>query len=240
MRVVSVATVHRADDDSRAAHTRSVAAVIVLALVSLSAYFYWYLYGVLGRLDETAPGAPERRAVRATRWCVTAGLGIQFVAVLALLAGVAPVLTDPEGHVAFWNALEQGRLVLPSEPPRANALSTLLNWGGWVVFWGPLFAFLARMQAEREPTGAASFALVLIGFRLLVGLLDTAGPPLLAASVGPLDAIVYLVLVGCCVSATNAILLARGAGGTTDASAGDAREMLRASPGKRPRLSSFP
>lgn len=235
---MSPASVRRTDGDPRAADTRSVAAVVVLTLVSLSAYFYWYLFGVLGRLEATAPGAPERRAVRATRWWVTAGLGIQLAAVLALLAGVAPILTDPEGHAAFWNALAQGRLVLPVELTRADALSTLLTWAGWIVFWGPLFAFLARtLRAEREPLGASSFALVLMGVRLLVGVLDAVGFP---ASVGPLDAIVSLVLVGSCVSATNAILVARAASGTTDASAGDAREILRAPPGKTPRLSSFP
>lgn len=209
---MSVATAGKIADDPRAAGTSSVGGVIVLTLITLTAYFYFYLYRSLGRFETEARSDEERAAARRTRNFVTAGLVLQFLAVLSLLAGIAPLLTDPGHYQAFWTGLEQMRLNLPTELTRADTASELINWAGWVVFWAPIFLFFsAALRAEGEPAGVAGIANVLVGFRILVGLCALVGLDGVAHAMSSFDPILYLVLVGCVVASANAVWIARAA-----------------------------
>lgn len=202
-------------DDPRVNRTRSVSAVLFLTLVTLTAYFYFYLYRSLAQFEAAAESDAARQAARRARWSVTAGLFLQFLAVLFLLGGVASLFSDPGADQAFWAGLEQGRLDLPAGLLQADALSQVLTWAGWVVFWAPLFAFFARaLQSEGEPVGVAGIAGVLVAFRIVAGLLGLVGLGGVASAVSSIDAILYLVLVGCCVAAANAVWAAHARRGT--------------------------
>ncbi len=207
---MGVASAGKTAGDVRAARTSPVGGVIALTVVTLTAYFYFYLYRSLTRFEEDASSEAVRVEVRRTRRFVTAGLLLQFVAVMVLLAGVVPILTDPSSQEEIWKAFEQGRIEVPAGLARANAWSQLLTWIGWIALWAPVFAFLAgALRAEGEPIGSAGFGGVLVGFRVAVGVGGLVGLGGLASAVSYLDAIFYLVLVGCCVSAANDVWVAR-------------------------------
>lgn len=207
---MSVATAGKMANESRATGTSSVGGVMVLTLITFTAYFYFYLYRTLHRFESEAKSDEARAEARRARWCVTAGLVLQSVAVLFLVAGIAPLLMDPGTHEAFWKGLEQGRIDVPPELLRADTLSQFLNWSGWAVFWAPLFVFfLQALRAEGEPAGVAGIAGVIVAFRVVVGALGLLGLASVASAVSSADAILYLVLVACCVAAANAVWIAR-------------------------------
>lgn len=194
----------------RVAGTSSVGRVVFLTVLTLGVYFYFHLYRSLRRFEEDALSDEGKADASRVRWCVSGGIFVQFVALLLVLGAVVPILSDPAGSEAFWNGLSDGRIVVPPELERADQLSQLVNWGGWLLFWAPLFAFLgAGLREQREPTGSAGFAGVFIGIRLVLGLAGLVGSSGMATAGSALDSILFLVLAGCSVSAANGIWIAR-------------------------------
>ncbi|MDG2305919.1 MAG: hypothetical protein P8R42_14985 [Candidatus Binatia bacterium] len=140
---------------------------------------------------------------------MSSGIFLQLVALLLLLGAAVPVLSDPTLIDVLLNGLGEGRVVLPPALERADQFSQLLNWAGWLLFWGPLFAFLgASLREKGEPAGSAGFAGVFIGVRLVLGLAGLVGLTGMATVGSALDSILFLVLAGCSVSAVNAIWIA--------------------------------
>lgn len=194
----------------RVAGTSSVAGTIFLTLITLGVYFYFHLYRSLRRFEADAPSEAGKADARRVRWCVSAGIFVQFVALLVLLGALVPVLSDPAGSESFWNGLSEGRVVVPPGLERADQIAQLANWAGWLLFWAPLFAFLAAGLRELgEPTGSAGFGGVFIGVRLVLGLGGLVGLSGMATAGSAVDSILFLVLVGCSVSAANAVWIAR-------------------------------
>jgi len=192
------------------AGTSSVTGALALTVLTLFAYYYYYLYRSLRRFEEAAPGPPEPSEVRRVRWAVTSGIALQMVAVLVLLAPVAPLLTDPSSQDALWKGIAEGRLAVPAGMGEAASLAELFNWGGWILFWAPPFVLLARaLRAYGQPDGVAGFAVVLIGLRILTGLAGLIGWGSSDSTVWALDGLLDVSFVGCFVAATNAVWIAR-------------------------------
>lgn len=183
-----------------------MAGVLVLTVVTLSVYFYFYLYGWLHRLAERTEAPPARAAVLRARTWITVGLGLQFVAFLIPLLALFPVLSNPDDVDALVRGLSDAQLALPAGPAAAMSAATLGNWAGWIVFWVSLLWFLVGRLADAGlPAGAAGFARVLVGFRVLAGLAGLLGAGAVAGAVESLDVVLFLVLVGCAASAVETL-----------------------------------
>ncbi|MBM4268054.1 MAG: hypothetical protein FJ144_15815 [Deltaproteobacteria bacterium] len=187
-----------------------VAKVVVLTALTLSAYYYVWLFRSLRRLELRAADEQQRKNAVGVRGAILLGIGLQIVAILFLATGVAALLSDPFAQESLTLALETGELNLPSSIVTAETLARLFDWASWLVLWVPLVAFLSgALQRHNSGSRAIGVAWILIAVRIVEEPIVLLSGFDLARGVNVLNPLLYLALVGATVAAWNALWTAR-------------------------------
>ena len=174
----------------------------MLSVLTLTIYFYFFLYRRLRETEASEP-PPASETARWVRYAVTAGLVVQSLAALAWMQPLAELLASSAGPDVVLDSLLSGASL---EAASATPLAVALTWAGWLLFWLPL---LVGLRSIVEAVGGrATWAWIGIGLivaRTLLGLAGALGWGDFATTHGFLDSTLFFLLVGCSAGALGEV-----------------------------------